>query len=416
MNKIFTIAKNYKGEANYAFSNVVTAVVSMSSGLVAAAFISPEDLGVIQALLLIQTYAVFLNLGVFSGLNRNLAYYKAKGDLTTMQKEIDTSHTVSIVVAGIGALIGIVVTFYHIIVGSASVYIWSGLLLLITLVISPLTTHLECTFRSGQQFGRFGWIKNVQSLVYAFVSLLPILLGYIGRIIANALNQFFGYFLRLKYIPYKHSGKGDMASFRDLVSAGLPIMINGYILSVFTAADKTFIASYMTSYDMGLYTIAGYCLAMINIIPAAVGTMLYPKATSRYGETGDKKSLIPLWWKSMLLYLAILVPIMVVAYFAMPPLVERFMPKYVEGIKAGRIAIITCITLVSSGPSVIFGTLKKNFVYIIVVATCLGAFWLIVTIWHDSFQSIESVAILRGIISLVLSLFVIGYSYWLIKK
>lgn len=416
MNKIINQAKAYKGEANYAISNVVTAVVSMLSGLVAAAFIDPEDLGVIQALLLIQTYAVFLNFGVFSGLNRNLAYYKGKGDLETMQKEIDTSHSVSVAVAVIGAIIGLGVTIYHIITGSTSVYIWGGILLLITLVLNPLTTHIECTFRSGQQFGRFGWIKNVQSVSYAVVSLLPIVLGYIGRVVANSVNQFLGYFLRLKYIPYKHRGKGDVTSLKDLVSAGLPIMINGYILTVFQAADKTYIASNLTSYDMGLYTIAGYCFSMICIIPSAIGTMLYPKATARFGETGEKRSLIPLWRKSMFLYIAVLLPIIILAYVALPPLVGYFMPKYINGIMAGRITILSCITLVSSGPSVIFGTLKKNIVYILVLTACLGIFWLIVTIWHDSFQSIESVAILRGVISLVMSFFVIGYSYWLIRK
>lgn len=416
MNKILNIAKSYKGEANYAISNVTTAVVSMLSGLVAAAFIAPEDLGAIQALLLVQTYAIFLNCGVFSGLNRNLAYYKAKGDLETMQKEIDTSHTVSVVIAIVGGVIGLGITIYHIIIGSTSVYVWGGALLIVTLILSPLTTHVECTFRSGQQFGRFGWIKNVQSAVYAFVSLLPILLGYIGRVIANGTNQIFGFLLRLKYIPYKHKGKGDFASLKDLISAGLPIMINGYIMTVFEAADRTYIASNMSSYDMGLYTIAGYCLTMIYIIPAAVGTMMYPKATARYGETGDKRSLIPLWWKSMLLFLFILIPIIVIAFFAMPTLVKTFMPKYVDGINAGKIAILTTITYVSGGPSVIFGTLKKNRVYTVAITSGLAIFWSVTTIWHDLFQTIESVAILRGIIALAMSFFVIGYSYWLIRK
>lgn len=416
MNRIIKVAKNYKGEANYAISNVTTALVSMLSGLVAAAFIAPEDLGVIQALLLIQTYAVFLNFGVFSGLNRNLAFYKAKGDLDTMQKEIDTSHTVSVVISVIGAFIGIGVILYHIFIGSTLVYIWSGVLLLVLLIVSPLTTHVECTFRSSQQFGRFGWIKNIQSAIYAVISLLPILLGYIGRVISNGTNQVIGLLLRLRYIPYKHKGKGDLTSLKDLISSGLPIMINGYIFSVFEAADRTYIASNMTSYNMGLYTIAGYCLTMIYIIPAAVGTMLYPKATAKYGETGDKRSLIPLWWKSMLLFLTILIPIMVTAYFAMPPLVRIFMPKYVDGIIAGKIAIITTITYVSYGPSVIFGTLKKNKVYTIAIVTSLALFWTVTTVWHDTFQTIESVAILRGVIALMMAIFVIVYSYWLIRK
>ena len=118
----------------------------------------------------------------------------------------------------------------------------------------------------------------------------------------------------------------------------------------------------------------------------------------------------------MLLFLVILVPIIVIALFAMPPLVKIFMPKYVDGINAGKIAILTTITYVSGGPSVIFGTLKKNGVYTVAVTSCLAIFWSVTTIWHDLFQTIESVAILRGVIALAMSFFVIGYSYWLIRK
>ena len=413
--KLLSVVKNYKGEATFAISNVVTSVVGMLSGLIAAAFIAPEELGVIQSVLLISTYTTFLNFGVFSGLNRNLAFYKAKGDIEKMQKEIDTSHSVSLVVGGVGFLIGTGVLVYNLITKGTLIYILSSLLLIISLTFYPLTTHIECTFRSGQQFGRYGWIKNVQSFFNAIMALLPIVLGYIGRIMANSFNTVFGYYLRRKYIPYKHRGRGDVASLKDLLSAGLPIMINGYVLSVLLAADRTFIATNLTSYDMGLYTIAGYCMITVELLTNSIGGILYPRASASYGSSGNKRSLLSFWKKSLILYFAVLLPIIGCAYIAMPLLVELFLPKYVEGVDAGKIALISGFTIISNGPSVLFGVLKKNMALMVFTVLCIGLFWGIATFFGGYFTTIESVAILRGVVSLVLSLFVISYSYYLIK-
>ena len=188
--------------------------MSFVSGIIAAAFIVPEDLGIIQAVLLIQTYAAFLHLGVFNGINRNLAYYKAKGDFEKIQKQIDTSHSVSLITAAIGLLIGTVVISFYIVNGKPSIYVWSGVFLTVSLVTTPLTNHLDNTFRSGHQFGLLGKIKNIQAFVYLVFSFLPALLGYIGRIIAQIENLILGYIARLNNAPYRHKGKGDFHSFK----------------------------------------------------------------------------------------------------------------------------------------------------------------------------------------------------------
>ena len=105
---------------------------------------------------------------------------------------------------------------------------------------------------------------------------------------------------------------------------------------MFVIADRTYIATHMSPEAMGLYTIAGYCISLFMVLPIALNTLLYPKAAAKYGETGDKRALLPFWRKSLLLFSAVLVPLVVVAYFVIPWAVEVFLPNYEDGIEAAR--------------------------------------------------------------------------------
>lgn len=416
MGLLFDIINKYKGEANYTLSNVITSIVAFVSSVVAAAYIFPEELGVIQAVLLVQTYASFLHLGVFNGINRNLAFYKAKGDVEKMQSQIDTSHTVSVVTAVVGFMIGIVVMIFFYVQGKPPIYLWSGAYLTVSLVTIPLTNHLDNTYRSGQQFGLLGTIKNLQSAIYVVLSLLPIILGYIGRILAQIENLIFGYAARRHKAPYRHIGKGDLESFKELVATGAPLLLGGYIWEVFMASDKTYIAANLSARDLGLYTISGYCVTLLMVLPVALNTLLYPKVASLYGKTGDKRSLMAFWKRSLFLFALVLLPLCAFVWLILPYCVEWFMPNYIDGVPAARISLLTCLTFVASGPGVVFGTLRKNGWYIVAVAVTLGLFWLIVTLFRDNFTTIERVAWLRFVLSIMMMLFVLVYSYTLIRR
>jgi len=406
----------YKGEVNYTFSNMVNAAVTMISGIVAAAFIDPSDLGVIQTVLLVQTYVNFLHLGVFNGLNRNLAYYKAKNDLVKMQDEIDTSHTISWIVAIIGFVVGLCLLVYYLFNGYDNVYIWSSVLLLITLFFNPLTIHVESTFRSGQQFGSLGNIKNLQSLVYFISSFLPIICGYIGRVLSNIVNIVFGYYARLFKIPYKHKAWGSWGALKDLLSAGFPLLVAGYVGGVLSVADRTLIAANLGMEPVGYYTIAGYCMSIFLVVTSSLNSLLYPKAATIYGQTGSRKALFSFWKKSIAVFCAVIIPCALIAYIVLPYLVELFLPKYAGGIRAAQITLLTCVTYIYLGPSVLFGTFKKNTLYIIALALDLAFFWGVASLFRSQFDSIEKIALLRFLTSLVMMVFVVVYSYRLVKN
>lgn len=387
----------------------------MLTGIVATAFIEPSDMGVIQSVLLIQVYISFLHLGVFNGLNRNLAYYKAQGNKEMVQDMVNTTYSVSYVVALIGALISGVIFIYYLIIGKTLVYLLSVLLLGFLLVFSPLTNAIETTYRSGQEFKRLGTIKNIESTLYAVFTIFPVLLGYIGKIISDSLKCVVGFLMRFHKRPYVKTGIGSKSSLNDLIKTGFPILVSGYVWTVFTACDRTFIASHLGMEQMGLYAISNYVMTAVMAVPTAVNTLLYPKAAARYGASGDKSSLLGFWKKSLLLYTLMLVPLCVVLYFSLPFLIETFMPKYEGGIRAAQFSLLTCMTFIYRGPGVIFGTLKRNTLYIILLALSIACFWGATWLFGDYMTSIESVSLLRFVISFVQMIIIIIVTYKYIK-
>lgn len=412
----FSVLKAYKGEAIFTVANIIQSAASMLMSVIAAAFIDPVDFGIYHSVSLILIYASFMHLGIFNGLNRNLAYYKAQGNMEIMQKCIDTSHTVSVFVASISGMVGIGVLLYFIICGFSAVYICSAIALLVMLICQPLSNHLECTFRSGQQFGILGNIKNIQSGVFTVLSFLPYFFGLFGKVFADISSRIVALFLLEKNKPYPHQSRGDWQTWKDLFFAGAPLLLGGYIWQIFVVSDRTYIATHLSSEDMGLYTLAGYCISIFAVLPAALNTLLYPKAAAHYGQSGNKRDLLSFWRKSIILFSAVLIPLALVAYFVIPWGVNLFLPKYEEGIEVARISLLTCLTFVSMGPSVIFGTLKKNKGYIIVVLACWGAFWLTTTLFPQYFTTIESVALLRFALSFILMIYTILQTYLLITK
>ena len=408
--------KKYWGEFVFVFSNTYSMALSMISSIVATAFIDPEDMGVIQQFLLIQVYLNFMHLGVFNGLNRNLAYYKAKNNVELVQDMVNTTYSVSIIVAFIGAIVSIVLGLHTLLSGKSAVYVGASVLLFFLLVFSPLINGIEITYRSGQEFKRLGIIKNIETTLYAVFSLLPILLGYIGKVVADSFRQIIGFLMRYRQKSYQYTGKGSLKSLKMLLNTGFPILVSGYLWSVYVACDRTFIANFLTNRDLGLYSLAGYVITAVMVIPTAVNTLLYPKAATRYGQTNDTHSLFAFWKKSLFMYVLMLVPICVLLYFLLPLLVPIFMPKYVDGIKAAQYALLTCMTFVSSGPSVIFGTLRKNIKYIYVLVFSIALFWVVAYVFRDVFNSIENISLLRFGISFLQMISILWLTYKYTKK
>lgn len=413
--KIKDYSSRYRGELIFVFSNYSTPAVGLIVSVVAAAYIKPADFGAIQAVLLIAPYVALVQLGTFNGLGRNLAFYKAQGDTPKVQGMVNGSKTVANIVSIIGIVIGFTVLTYNIIYNALeTVLIISSIALLCKLTFQPQVIHLDSTFRSGQQFETLGKIKFGENFVHILIGLLPIVLGYIGRVIYDSFKPMLSFILRYRYRPYKSDGRGNIKDIKELISTGFPLMITSYILALFLIADQSVIALFLGKEELGYYTLSKLILLAVPIIPQSLGTILYPKASAKYGKLKNNQHLKAFYWKALILNVVVLTPLCVIIYFLVEPVTLWLMPDYAPGITAAKITILTCFTFISNGPSVVVGVVKRNLPIIIANGVALALIWGAGFILNSKLDlTIESIAWLRFYVAALLSLFTLSYSYYL---
>lgn len=385
----------------------------MITNVITAAFLKPNELGVIQSMMIILPYLSFMHFGVFNGLNRNLAFYKVQKNEIKVQQLVDASFTVAFVNGVVGCLIGIFYLINYYFFHPSKIYFFSSLLLFFNLLLNPFITHFETTYRSGQNFKRLGQITLTENLAYTVTNLLPIWIGYLGKIIANTVRVVLRFCLRYITQPYHAKSIGRWKDIIELSKVGAPLLLGGYLYGIVLVSDQTMISKYLGTESLGLYSLSIFLMTAIAVIPTTINTLLYPKASSFYGKTKSNKSLRSFFWKSLYINIIILIPICIVLYFIIEPLTLFFLPKYINGIHAAKINLLTCLTFVSNGPSIVIGVVRRNRALLFVYATSIIFIWTYTGFVDKSSLGIETFAWLRFFASFIISLFTLVYSYYL---
>lgn len=412
-NKVLQFIGKYKGELVYTSSSFFNPVIGFLSAFIATAFIDPQDMGVIQALLIIPPYFTLLSLGIFSGLNRNIAFYKSRDEFDKVQSIVDTSYRVATILSGIGFISAFIYTAVTFQKSQSLVTKLSPIILFSTLTFSPMNAHFGVTFRSGQDFKKLGIINYKLTSIYSVVCLTPVILSWAGKILYDTFKPVMRFILLQRNQPIPAKGSFSFLEYKELLKIGFPILLVGYLMQLFNIADQSIIAATLTKVDLGNYTISRLILMMFVLIPTTLSVLFYPKAAASYGKTKSNKGLRSFFWKALMINTLCLVPIAIIIYYLLPFFVTTFLPKYVDGIEVGRIAVFTGLTFVATGPAVIIGVVKKNLPRVIMVTTMLIAFWCLGFYFANDVITIEEVAKLRFKLSFVISCFTLSYAYYL---
>ena len=415
---IKALGQRYRGELVFSLASYTTPAVGLWASVLSAMYLSPQELGSIQSILLILPYAGFLQLGVINGLSRNLAFYMGRDEMDTAQRMINATAFVVNVVSVIGLLIGSGVLFMKAQEQPFNrIEVYASVALISSLVCMPQNNYLGSLFRSGQHFKKLGQITFLENSARFLYAMLPAVMGWSGRILGEVVRPVISVVLRRTYRPYFPSGGFSFQDVKLLLHAGAPLLAASYLMQLLSVADQSLIAVHFEKVNLGYYSLSRLLITAMMIIPSTMSVLLYPKAAALYGRTGKPAALRGFFWKALLFNLAIFLPICLLAYFLLGPVVRIFLPEYLLGLDAAKVNVLTCMTLVSAGPSVIAGVLKKMGPVIFFYGVGLGCMWAGGQyICLSGSPDIVDIAWLRFFVSMVLSLAIIGYNYWLTTR
>ena len=299
-------------------------------------------MGIWNSYYLIFTYGVILQLGVFSGLNRDLPFFYGKNEkdhaLTLAKSALWFSRFCTISIS----IILIIAYFFirnRISVDSELAFVAASL----TLIIFFYQNYLTVTFRTNKAFNKLVIIYFIQSALTLLSIVLVYHFSYNGmlfRIVFLAITLVF--MLHIKR-PIIINPKKSLIHLKELIWSGFPLYLFGYLKSISFTLNRVLLLKFSGTFLLGIYSPALAILSVMNILPSIVGQYLYPQMSYEFGRTGDLQKLWTWTWKSTVYILIVLLPFAILAYWLLPHLITNYFPSYIEGIFAAKISIFSGI-------------------------------------------------------------------------
>jgi len=388
----------------------------MLGGLIAARHLSPEEFGAVQAVLLIPAYVGFMQFGVFNGLNRNLPLFRAKGEPEKAQRFVNASARVARYVAFGGAFIALAVVLVLLLRADNALLGYVALFLIPGLFFAPLKLHQDTVFRGMREFERLGKNLHITNFWNLLCSVSTSVIGVTGLAIRIGTQSLLGWILLLRNPPLKEEKTASWKDIRTLSAVGMPMLISGVIFTWLAAADRTVIATFLTAEDLGYFALAGIAMNALKVFPDSINQLLYPRVAHAYGLAGSSRELRRYIWIGLGLNLALMIPVAIIGWFALPYLVQAFLPEYVPGIFAAQITLVGSLAFAYNGPSVIIPILRRNLPPQIAGVIAIGLVWLGGIYAIHLGYGIVGVAIARVVATGLYGFFVLGFVFYLTHR
>ena len=125
-----------------------------------------------------------------------------------------------------------------------------------------------------------------------------------------------------------------------MIISGLPLLINSLIWTLVQSVDKFVILGFLTTDDLGVYSVPLMGFTTMVLIPQTISQVFYIKVSHLYGANKDEKQLLEKASYFTNITSFISGAACVGVFYIMPIFVQMFMPMYTDGTSATQILII----------------------------------------------------------------------------
>ncbi|WP_034857901.1 lipopolysaccharide biosynthesis protein [Hungatella hathewayi] len=344
-------------------STVICSLFSFAYSVYAKKYVLPLEYGIYTTCLLLQTYLNYAQLGVMNSYNRDYPQFLGAEKSEEARKLKNTAFCFVILIYLI--LMIIVDSAILLLYSNALLekhYFWGYLLCPITVLLETIASFCIYTERMEGRYNMTAAVSLIKTVAAIILGLFAIKKWfyyglYIMPITGSLLSIAFYFKTSLKTIRFKI----DITTLKYSIHTGLPLLINSLVWTIMSSVDKFIILFFMTTEDLGVYSVPLMGFSTMVIVPQTISQIFYYKISRIYGETNSTHKLIDQCNQYTLLTSACTGITAIVAYYLLPILVDIFMPNYHAGIKPAQILIvgvaIYSATLLYSN---IFSVLKLN--------------------------------------------------------
>ena len=331
--------------------NVVSMMLRMVGGVLQAKCVLPAVLGMYNSIGLVLGYAPFLQLGILNGINRELPYFVGKGDRQRVNELAAAAQAWALAVGGIVGIALSGVGCWQLAHGQWQLAAGWFTNAVLAVLLFYNTNYLQMTYRTGHDFARLAMSSVIENTVaLALVSLVALLNFYglcLRALLTAAVSVSFLYYWR----PVRVGPRWNWRHLKHLLVIGAPIFIVGQVYAWWTVLNSTLVFGYMGKQGLGLYAIVLVAGGALELLPTAVSQVLYPRMAEQYGRTGRLGDLIRMSIKPTIVSVVGMIPMIVLGWFAVGPVIRFILPAYVDAIPAVRWSLLVPVAYPSARSS-----------------------------------------------------------------
>ncbi|MFN3754474.1 lipopolysaccharide biosynthesis protein [Flavobacterium sp.] len=371
-----------KSIAMVTISNLIGNVVSIISGLIIARWMLPEELGLFNAFSIFTSYVILMQLGIPSGLSRELPFYfgQLKEDYAIDLAATAKYFMLALSFAILGLCIIPSVYFFYI---AKYEYAIGSLVVGITSAQTFYTTkYLKILYRSDNHFNK---LSNI-TLINTLVNLVSIVLVYhylfYGLCMRAIILVMVDWYFTEKWKPIHTEARFNWKNFKELSKVGMPIYFVANVYSLWPTFQRTMILSMLGAKGLGIYALANIVQNMLSTFNGAISSISFPKMSLAYGQGKSITEVLKMPFKLIIVSILIYTFILLVGWPLLPKVVAIVLPNYQSGVEAAQwmfvVALVSSLNIFSN----IYMVIKKN--HHRLISYIIGmTVWLLYILYHS---------------------------------
>ncbi len=337
--KRFPRLGEHRAPVLFTSSSIWLSVAQLLSGLLMARYVEPKDMGLWSAGTVMLTYSVLILGGVQNGLSRELPYSLGANREDTARRLASATLFFTLAAGLVMLLAGLGITGYYAWTGESTKVVYTAIVVTFLVLCRFYQNYLFLTYRSKNSFQDLAKVQGWQGALMLLSLPLVLLFAYAGLAMRAAIVAGLGLYWMHQSRPMAVRPEWDKGSIWLLLRTGLPIFATDYIATSAATMDRVALLRFGGVESVGFYSLAISASSAFAVLPQSISHYVYPRMSSRYGQTNDPRALWGMAWRTTLIVAGVMIPIAVVGAVLLPWVVPILFPKYVPGTSAAQIAL-----------------------------------------------------------------------------
>jgi O-antigen/teichoic acid export membrane protein len=330
------VLRNVQG-GGYGLSMLAVACVGLIGNLISVRMLTPYEVGVIQAALLVPTYLSILGAGLYQGITQKIASHIANNQNESLVRIIEVGSLGSYFVSILGGIASTVYLFVILSKRPGLEYLLCLPIIVLSLTLEPRSQFYDAVCLGFNDYKRVA-LTSVRQAGVTFLGIIAIILyGFHGAIFWRCLHIVSRWIMRVYSGNITRRVKWDSGVYSSLLKTGFPVIIGNAINNYYAVADRTIAVAFLDATAVGQLVLSNTVATVGNILHDVLSIWVFSRASLLYGNDSRIAERKLMFIKVLAFSIIMIAPVSLLFVFGLDFAITRFRPEFTEGLNAAKV-------------------------------------------------------------------------------